>query len=133
MAAVVGRRALLAGAAGGIPLSTASRAQGAAAVDAPDWNKPHGDSSKRMLSDLAFGRDAEVAVLDVDDYDRPVVRVSVERESVNAARDGPEPHLGSTPASPSTVTCARPGWATTRPPGPCGRCGRRCGRCAARA
>lgn len=54
-------------------------------IDAPEWNQPHGDRSKRMLSDLAFGRDAEVAVVDVDSYERPVVRVRVEQESVNAA------------------------------------------------
>jgi len=35
MAAVVGRRALLIGIAGGVPLSTAARAQGAVVVDAP--------------------------------------------------------------------------------------------------
>jgi endonuclease YncB( thermonuclease family) len=38
-----------------------------------------------MLSDLAFGRDAKVAVDAVDAYERPVGRVRVGREDINAA------------------------------------------------
>jgi len=54
-------------------------------IDAPESDQPYGDRSKRMLSDLAFGRDAEVAVDDVDGYPRPVGRIQVGRENVNAA------------------------------------------------
>lgn len=54
-------------------------------IDAPEWDQPHGDRSKRMLSDLAFGRDVEVAVDDVDSYQRPVGRIRVGGEDVNAA------------------------------------------------
>ena len=54
-------------------------------IDAPEWDQPHGDRSKRMLSDLAFGRDAEVSVDDVDSYRRPVGRVRVGREDIDAA------------------------------------------------
>lgn len=54
-------------------------------IDAPEHDQPHGDRSKRMLSDLAFGRDAELTVLDVDSYGRSVCRVRVGQENVNAA------------------------------------------------
>ena len=55
-------------------------------IDAPERKQPFGDRSKRMLSDLAFGRHAEVAVDDVDRYHRPVGRVRVGGTNVNAAR-----------------------------------------------
>ena len=57
----------------------------AADIDAPESDQPFGDRSKRMLSDLAFGRDAELTVVDVDAYGRPVCRIRVGQENVNAA------------------------------------------------
>lgn len=54
-------------------------------IDAPESDQPYGDRSKRLLSDLAYGRDAEVAVDDVDVYRRAVGRVRVGREDVNTA------------------------------------------------
>ena len=57
----------------------------AADIDAPESDQPFGDRAKRMLSDLAFGRDAELTVVDVDAYGRPVCRIRVGRENVNAA------------------------------------------------
>jgi endonuclease YncB( thermonuclease family) len=54
-------------------------------IDAPEWDQPFGDRSKRIFSDLAFGKDADVAVDDVDSYQRPVGRIRVGGEDVNAA------------------------------------------------
>ena len=54
-------------------------------IDAPEDDQPFGERSKQMLAALAFGRDADIAVDDVDSYRRPIGRVRVGRDDVNAA------------------------------------------------
>ncbi len=53
-------------------------------IDAPEDDQPFGERSKQMLAALAFGRGADIAVDDVDSYRRPIGRVRVGRDDVNA-------------------------------------------------
>ena len=54
-----------------------------AQIDAPERRQPYGNRSKQALSDLAFGRDARVEVVDIDDYGRTVGAVYVDDVHVN--------------------------------------------------
>jgi endonuclease YncB( thermonuclease family) len=54
-----------------------------AQIDAPERGQPYGSRSKRALSDLAFGRDARVEVVEIDDYGRTVGEVYVDGVHVN--------------------------------------------------
>lgn len=54
-------------------------------IDAPELSgQPYGTSAKQQLSDLAFGRQARVAVQDTDRYGRTVGRVYVGGFDINA-------------------------------------------------
>ena len=54
-----------------------------AQIDAPEMGQPHGVRAKRALSDLAFGHEARVTVVDVDKYGRTVGEVVVDGRNVN--------------------------------------------------
>jgi endonuclease YncB( thermonuclease family) len=54
-----------------------------AEIDTPESGQPYGAQSKRELSDLVFGRQAEVEVQDIDRYGRTVGRVKVGGTDVN--------------------------------------------------
>ena len=44
-------------------------------IDAPENGQPYGQASKRILSDLVFGRTVRVRVTDIDRYGRSVGRI----------------------------------------------------------
>ena len=54
-----------------------------AQIDAPEKSQPYGKAAKRALSELVFGRDVRVEVVDVDRYDRIVGEVFVDGLHVN--------------------------------------------------
>jgi endonuclease YncB( thermonuclease family) len=56
-----------------------------AEIDTPERNQPYGTRARQALSDLAFGREARVVVVDHDRYGRVVGRVYVDSTDVNAA------------------------------------------------
>ncbi len=53
-------------------------------IDAPEQGQPFGQSSKRILSDLAFGKNVKVRVVAVDRYGRSVGRIRHGNVDVNA-------------------------------------------------
>lgn len=53
-------------------------------IDAPESGQPFGRSSRKMLSDLAFGKQVTVRVVDVDRFGRTVGRVRAGSVDVNA-------------------------------------------------
>jgi endonuclease YncB( thermonuclease family) len=53
-------------------------------IDAPESGQPFGRTSRKMRSDLAFGRQVTVRVVDVDRYGRTVGRVRIGSLDVNA-------------------------------------------------
>lgn len=53
-------------------------------IDAPESGQPFGRSSRKMLSDLAFGKLVTVRVVDVDRFGRSVGRVRAGSVDVNA-------------------------------------------------
>jgi endonuclease YncB( thermonuclease family) len=53
-------------------------------IDAPESGQPFGRSSRKMLSDLTFGKQVTVRVVDLDRYGRTVGRVRVGSVDVNA-------------------------------------------------
>lgn len=55
-----------------------------AEIDAPESGQPFGRTSRQMLSDLAFGREVVVRVIDLDRYGRTVGRVRAGAVDVNA-------------------------------------------------
>jgi micrococcal nuclease len=55
-----------------------------AEIDTPERNQPYGSRARQALSDLAFGREARVVVVDHDRYGRAVARVHVGEMDVNA-------------------------------------------------
>jgi endonuclease YncB( thermonuclease family) len=54
-----------------------------AQIDAPEIGQPYGRRSKAALSELVFGKPAQVAVVDEDDYGRQVGEVYVAGVHVN--------------------------------------------------
>jgi endonuclease YncB( thermonuclease family) len=55
-----------------------------AEIDAPEKHQPFGTKSKESLSDLCFGKEAEVTPLVKDRYQRIVARVKCAGTNVNA-------------------------------------------------
>lgn len=55
-----------------------------AEIDTPESGQPYGSRARQALSDLAFGKQARVAVTDRDRYGRTVGRVYVGEKDVNA-------------------------------------------------
>jgi endonuclease YncB( thermonuclease family) len=55
-----------------------------AEIDAPESGQPYGARAKQALSDLTYGRQVRVAVVDIDRYDRVVGRVHAGSRDVNA-------------------------------------------------
>ena len=55
-----------------------------AEIDTPERGQPYGSRAKEVLSELAFGKPARVAVVDRDRYGRTVGRVYVGNLDVNA-------------------------------------------------
>lgn len=55
-----------------------------AEIDAPESGQPFARSSRQMLSDLAFGRQVTVRVVDLDRYGRTVGRIRAGSVDVNA-------------------------------------------------
>jgi endonuclease YncB( thermonuclease family) len=55
-----------------------------AEIDAPEKAQPFGTRAKQMLSELVFGKQAEVLIDDIDRYGRTVGRVYVGQIDVNA-------------------------------------------------
>jgi endonuclease YncB( thermonuclease family) len=55
-----------------------------AEIDTPERNQPYGTRARQALSDLAFGREARVIVVDYDRWGRAVARVYVGSTDVNA-------------------------------------------------
>ena len=53
-------------------------------IDAPESNQPYGTRAKQALSDLAYGKEARVAVQGTDKYGRTLGRVYVGSTDVNA-------------------------------------------------
>ncbi|KPF78325.1 hypothetical protein IP88_03990 [alpha proteobacterium AAP81b] len=53
-------------------------------IDAPESGQPFGRASKRMLSDLVFGRTVTVRVTDVDRYGRSVGVIRAGDRNINA-------------------------------------------------
>lgn len=56
-----------------------------AEIDAPELKQPYGSKSKKMLSDLVFGKTVTVAKGDIDKYGRTVGRVYQGNTDVNLA------------------------------------------------
>jgi len=46
-----------------------------AEIDAPESHQPYGTRAKQVLSELVFGRDVRVVVVDIDRYGRTVGRI----------------------------------------------------------
>ena len=55
-----------------------------AEIDAPEKSQPFGTTSKRSLSDLCFGKEAEVRPRAIDRYKRTVARVTCAGVDANA-------------------------------------------------
>lgn len=55
-----------------------------AGIDAPERAQPHGVRAKQALSELVFGREVSVFIVDRDRYGRVVARVYVGNVDVNA-------------------------------------------------
>lgn len=55
-----------------------------AEIDAPEGGQPYGRNARRMLSDLAYGKQVTVRVVDVDRYGRYVGRIRANGVDVNA-------------------------------------------------
>lgn len=55
-----------------------------AGIDTPERAQPYGSRARQELSELAFGKEAEVAVQDTDRYGRTVGRVQAGGVDVNA-------------------------------------------------
>jgi endonuclease YncB( thermonuclease family) len=55
-----------------------------AEIDAPESGQPFAQTSRQMLANLAFGRQATVRVVDLDRYGRTVGRVRIGSVDVNA-------------------------------------------------
>lgn len=55
-----------------------------AEIDTPESGQPYGSRARQALSDLAFGKQARIAVTDRDRYGRTVGRVYVGATDVNA-------------------------------------------------
>lgn len=55
-----------------------------AEIDTPERAQPYGTKAKQALSELAYGKQARVVVVDVDRYGRTVGRVYVGETDVNA-------------------------------------------------
>ena len=53
-------------------------------IDTPERAQPYGSRARQELSDLAFGKEAEVAVETTDRYGRTVGRVHAQERDVNA-------------------------------------------------
>jgi endonuclease YncB( thermonuclease family) len=53
-------------------------------IDAPEAHQPYGTLAKQVLSDLTFGRDLRVVVVDHDRYGRTVGRIYVGSTDVSA-------------------------------------------------
>ncbi len=53
-------------------------------IDAPESGQPFGRTSKRMLSDLIFGKTISVRVTDIDRYGRSVGVITLDRTNINA-------------------------------------------------
>ena len=53
-------------------------------VDTPERGQPYATRSKQALSDLAFGKQVKVAVVDIDRYGRTVGRVFVGQVDISA-------------------------------------------------
>lgn len=55
-----------------------------AEIDAPEGGQPYGRNARRMLSDLAYGKQVSVRVVDVDRFGRYVGRIRADGVDVNA-------------------------------------------------
>lgn len=53
-------------------------------IDTPESNQPYGSRARQALSDLAFGQQVRVSVIDQDRYGRTVGRVYVGETDINA-------------------------------------------------
>lgn len=53
-------------------------------IDAPESGQPFGQSSKRMLSALVFGKTVSIRVTDIDRYGRSVGVIAAGRTNINA-------------------------------------------------
>jgi endonuclease YncB( thermonuclease family) len=53
------------------------------AIDAPERGQPFANKSKQALSDMVFGKDVTVEVLDIDKYNRTVGRITIGGLDVN--------------------------------------------------
>ena len=53
-------------------------------IDAPESGQPFGQASKRMLSDLVFGKNVNIRVTDIDRYGRSVGVITAGKSNVNA-------------------------------------------------
>ena len=53
-------------------------------IDTPESGQPYGNKAKQELSNLAFGKEAKVTVIDTDRYGRTVGRLYVNGLDVNA-------------------------------------------------
>jgi endonuclease YncB( thermonuclease family) len=56
-----------------------------AEIDAPESHQPYGTRAKQVLSELVFGRDVRVVVVDIDRYGRTVGRIYANTLDVSAA------------------------------------------------
>lgn len=54
-----------------------------AEIDTPEAAQPYGSRARQELSELAFGKDVQVVVQDIDRYGRTVGRVRVSGQDVN--------------------------------------------------
>ena len=54
-----------------------------ARIDAPEWNQPHGQRARRVLSDWVLNKRVHVDVVDTDRYDRSVVEMFVDGVHIN--------------------------------------------------
>lgn len=55
-----------------------------AEIDAPEKNQPFGQASKKSLSDLSYGRNAQAECPNTDRYGRRVCKIFVDGVNVNA-------------------------------------------------
>jgi micrococcal nuclease len=53
-------------------------------IDAPELGQPHGQASKRALSDLVFGKQVTLHITGTDRYKRTLARVTVDDIEVDA-------------------------------------------------
>lgn len=56
-----------------------------ASIDAPERGQPFGNTAKKFLSDLIFGKEIEYTVTSTDKYGRSIAFISLDSEDVNAA------------------------------------------------